>query len=42
MTILLLRRSDSVVELGPISSYVEIGCVDAEREEETKRFGCAF
>ena len=33
-TILVLRRSDGVVELEPVSSYVEMSCVDPEPQEE--------
>ena len=41
-TILVLRRSDGVVELEPVSSYVETGCVDPEPQEEREgEVGCA-
>ena len=33
-TIVVLRRSDGVVELEPVSSYVEMSCVDPEPQEE--------
>ena len=33
-TILVLRRSDGVVELEPVSSCVEMSCVDPEPQEE--------
>ena len=36
-TILVLRRSDGVVELEPVSSYVETGCADPEPEEEKEK-----
>ena len=36
-TILVLRRSDGVVELEPVSSYVETGFVDPEPEEEKEK-----
>ena len=36
-TILVLRRSDGVVELEPVSSYVETGCVDPKFEEEKEK-----
>ena len=36
-TVLVLTRSDGVVELEPVSSYVETGCVDAETQEEKEK-----
>ena len=36
-TILVLRRSDGVVELEPVWSYIETECVDAELDEEKEK-----